>query len=38
MNNHNKSIIAKDWILKLANGINPLDGSVIHEALRFTHC
>ena len=31
MNNRNKSIIAKDWILKLANGINPLDGSIIPD-------
>lgn len=31
MNNREKSIIAKDWILKLANGINPLDGSPIPE-------
>lgn len=31
MNDRNKSIIAKDWILKLANGINPLDGSAIPD-------
>lgn len=31
MNDRNKSIIAKDWILKLANGINPLDGSTIPD-------
>ena len=31
MNDRNKSIIAKDWILKLANGINPLDGSIIPD-------
>lgn len=29
--NNNKSATAKDWILKLANGINPLDGSAIKE-------
>lgn len=26
-----KTLIAKDWILKLANGINPLDGSTIKD-------
>ena len=31
MNDRNKTIVAKDWILKLANGINPLDGSAIPE-------
>ena len=31
MNDRNKSIVAKDWILKLANGINPLDGSIIPD-------
>ena len=31
MNDRNKSIIAKDWILQLANGINPLDGSAIPD-------
>ena len=31
MNDHNKSITAKDWILRLANGINPLDGSAIPD-------
>ena len=31
MNDRNKSIIAKDWILKLANGTNPLDGSAIPD-------
>ena len=31
MNDRNKSIIAKDWILQLANGINPLDGSTIPD-------
>ena len=31
INDRNKSIIAKDWILKLANGINPLDGSAIPD-------
>lgn len=32
MNDRNKSTVAKDWVLKLANGINPLDGSAIPEA------
>lgn len=31
MNDINKSITAKDWILKLANGINPLDGTAIKD-------
>ena len=31
MNDRNKLIVAKDWILKLANGINPLDGSIIPD-------
>lgn len=31
MNDRNKSIVAKDWVLKLANGINPLDGSIIPD-------
>ncbi len=31
MKDNNKTAIAKDWILKLANGINPLDGSMIRE-------
>ena len=31
MNDRNKSTVAKDWVLKLANGINPLDGSIIPD-------
>lgn len=31
MNDRNKLIVAKDWILKLANGINPLDGNIIPD-------
>jgi len=31
MQEDNKIIIAKDWIQKLANGINPLDGSTIPD-------
>lgn len=31
MNDRNKLIVAEDWILKLANGINPLDGSIIPD-------
>lgn len=32
MQYNNKTLIAKDWIQKLANGINPLDGSVIPDS------
>lgn len=32
MQDNNKTLIAKDWIQKLANGINPLDGSVILDS------
>lgn len=32
MQENNKTLIAKDWIQKLANGINPLDGSVIPDS------
>ena len=32
MNDRNKSTVANDWVLKLANGINPLDGSTIPKA------
>lgn len=32
MENDEKTMVAKDWILKLANGINPLDGSVIPDS------
>ena len=32
MIDNNKTIVAKDWIQKLANGINPLDGSTIPES------
>lgn len=31
MKDNRKLIVAKDWILKLANGINPLDGTFIPE-------
>ena len=31
MQDNNKTLIAKDWIQKLANGINPLDGSMIPD-------
>jgi len=31
MQDNNKTLIAKDWILKLANGINPLDGNALKE-------
>lgn len=31
MQDDNKTITAKDWILKLANGINPLNGSVLPD-------
>ena len=31
MNDRNKSTVANDWVLKLANGINPLDGSIIPD-------
>jgi len=31
MQDNYKAIVAKDWIQKLANGINPLDGSVIPD-------
>lgn len=32
MQDNNNPQIAKDWIQKLANGINPLDGSVISDS------
>lgn len=32
MQDINKTLVAKDWIQKLANGINPLDGSVIPDS------
>lgn len=32
MKDNNKPQIAKDWIQKLANGINPLDGSTIPDS------
>ena len=32
MEDNNKTIVAKDWIQKLANGINPLDGSTIPDS------
>ena len=31
MQDINKTLVAKDWIQKLANGINPLDGSTIPD-------
>lgn len=31
MIDHKRTIIAKDWIQKLANGINPLDGSLVPD-------
>lgn len=31
MQDDNKTITAKDWILKLANGINPLNGSALPD-------
>ena len=31
MQDDNKTITAKDWILKLANGINPLNGSTLPD-------
>lgn len=31
MPDNNKTSIAKDWILKLANGVNPLDGTIIPD-------
>lgn len=32
MQDNNKTLVAKDWIQKLANGINPLDGSTIPDS------
>lgn len=32
MQDINKTLVAKDWIQKLANGINPLDGSTIPDS------
>ena len=31
MQDDNKTLIAKDWMQKLANGINPLDGTMIPD-------
>lgn len=35
MQDDNKTITAKDWILKLANGINPLNGSTLPDDSDF---